>query len=620
LTKVAVFLIPVALVVGMAGFDGIGGPPPSQNSPPQNLEIRTWYDLDTVRDNLAGNHTLMNDLDFTTPGYWELASPISNQGEGWEPIGFVERIFWDSPCGGGGSRTDWYGLNGTFDGQGYEIRDLYIDRPTENDVGLFGVVDEGGVIKDISAVNVTVIGDHYIGGLVGRNRGTVGNSYSSGKVDGYHGVGGLVGWNYLGTVSDSYSTGSVTGDWYVGGLVGINNGGTVSNSYSTGNVTGDEDVGGLVGINDQGTVSNSYYNYDEVLINGDSVITIGALSNEDFDQWLAHDKFLDVNERLPQEDGYYVVKNVTDFKGLLAFGQDDSLKFRLANDLDLGDEPDFYIPYLAGEFDGNGHKISNLSFNFDFVSNVGLFGYLASGGKVTHVGVENVNITGYVDIGGLVGRSYGTVSNSYSTGSVTGATDVGGLVGFDNWGTVSDSYSTGSVTGEDAVGGLVGANRGAVSNSHSSSDITGDSYVGGLVGFNLEEGSVSNSYSRGNVTGHEYVGGLVGWNEQGAVEKSYSTGSVTDSSLRGGLVAYNSRGGTVRNSFWDKETSGIDVSDEGTGKNTTEMKNIDTYTKTETEGLDEKWDIADVFPGKPDQSRIWNIVDGATYPFLSWQP
>jgi hypothetical protein len=239
-TKVGVFLIPVALVVGMAGctgddgsYPGPRGHPPSQNSPPQNLEIRTWYDLDALRNNLAGNHTLMNDLDFTTPGYWELASPISNQGEGWEPIGFVQVIFWDSPflCSGG-SREDWYGLNGTFDGQGYDIRDLFTDRPDESDVGLFGVVDEGGVIKDIGAVNVTVIGEYYVGGLVGRNRGTV---------------------------SDSYSTGSVTGDWYVGGLAGINDGGTVSNSYSTGDVTGNEDVGGLVGINDQGTVSNSFW-------------------------------------------------------------------------------------------------------------------------------------------------------------------------------------------------------------------------------------------------------------------------------------------------------------------------------------------------------------------------
>ena len=199
-----------------------------------------------------------------------------------------------------------------------------------------------------------------------------------------------------------------------------------------------------------------------------------------------------------KENGYYVLNNVSDFKELLAFGQDGSLKFRLTNDLDLGNEANFYIPYLAGEFDGNGHKILNLSFDFDFVSQVGLFGYLASGGKVTQVGVENVNITGAYLVGGLVGGNDGTVSNSYSTGNVTGDDYVGGLVGY-NWkGTVSNSYSTGSVAGKWDVGGLVGISEGTVTNSYSSGSVTGWYSVGGLAGIN--EGTVTNSYSSGSVT------------------------------------------------------------------------------------------------------------------------
>jgi hypothetical protein len=210
----------------------------------ENLEIRNWYDLDAVRYSLAGNHTLMNDLDSTTPGYTELACPTANQGAGWQPIG----TSWDNP------------FTGSFDGQGYEIRDLFINRPGEDFVGLFG--DTEGVIKDIGVVNATVSGHAWVSGLVGLNGGgTVSNSYFTGSVTGTGNgmfgstVGGLVGANG-GTVSNSYSSGSVTGSWYVGGLVG-QNWYTVSNSYSTGSVTGDRDVGGLVGHND-GTVSNSY--------------------------------------------------------------------------------------------------------------------------------------------------------------------------------------------------------------------------------------------------------------------------------------------------------------------------------------------------------------------------
>jgi len=53
LAKISVFLIIAALIAGMVGCDGDG------YTPSQNLEIRTWYDLDDVRDNLSGNHTLM---------------------------------------------------------------------------------------------------------------------------------------------------------------------------------------------------------------------------------------------------------------------------------------------------------------------------------------------------------------------------------------------------------------------------------------------------------------------------------------------------------------------------------------------------------------------------------
>jgi hypothetical protein len=262
LMRFCVFLIAAALIAGMAGCDYT--PPPSEN-----LEIRDWYDLDAVRDNLRGNHTLMNDLDSTTAGYEELASPTANGGKGWQPIGFI--------IGEGGPI-----FKGTFDGQGYEIRDLYINRPNEDFVGLFGPMD--GVIRDVGAVNVTVVGKQSVGGLAGwvltvsdsysigsvtgnkyvgglaGSGSSVSNSYSTGDVTGIEDVGGLLGYT-AGTVSNSYSTGDVTGIENVGGLLGDNSGGTMSDSYSTGSVTGEEVVGGLVGRN-TGSVNDSYSSGD----------------------------------------------------------------------------------------------------------------------------------------------------------------------------------------------------------------------------------------------------------------------------------------------------------------------------------------------------------------------
>jgi hypothetical protein len=287
--RFSIFCIAIAFIVGVSGCGN------GNNSPlPQNLEIRDWYDLDAVRDNLDGSHTLMNDLDSTTAGYMELAGRAANEGKGWQPIG---------------STAVNGAFVGSFDGQGYEICDLFINRPDEPDVGLFGVVETGAIIENVGVVsgNITgyeavgslvaysrgtvrnsyasgnITGDLDVGSLVGVNDGTVGNSYSSGSVTGRDGVGGLVGKNE-GTVSNSYSIGTVNGDDFVGSLVGINGGalsdshtsgtvngndfvgglvgrneGVVSKCYSTGSVTGDEHIGGLVGQDLYGVVSNSFW-------------------------------------------------------------------------------------------------------------------------------------------------------------------------------------------------------------------------------------------------------------------------------------------------------------------------------------------------------------------------
>ena len=257
--RISILLIMIALIAGM---EGCLFPPATKN-----LEIRTWYDLEAIRDNLSGHHVLMNDLDSTTAGYQELASPTANDGKGWHPI-----------IGAGGDPP----FTGTLDGQGYEIRDLFIDLPGIGYVGLFSIVGESGRIENVGVVNADVNSTAYIGSLVGVNLGTVSNSYSSGTVSCWLSAGGLVG-NNVGTVSNSYSsgnvtsiygggslaggnsgtvsncyaTGSVTSGQGAGGLVGTNNG-TVVNCYSVGSVTGDSDIGGLVGYS-EGTVGNSFW-------------------------------------------------------------------------------------------------------------------------------------------------------------------------------------------------------------------------------------------------------------------------------------------------------------------------------------------------------------------------
>ncbi len=291
LKTVGVLLLALALVAGVTGCDPSPVPYPG---PSLDLEIRTWYDLDAVRDNLAGRHRLMNSLNASSPGYEELAGPTANQGKGWDPIG--THLSDD--------RHKYKAFTGTFDGQGYEISDLSIDRPILFYAGLFGYVQDG-IIDSVLLLNAAVTGSMYVGGLVGWNHGVVTNSSAMGNVvSRQHIAGGLVGWNggsviichaaanvtgdqavgglvggNSGNVDSSYSTGSVNGRWGVGGLVGVSEG-AVANSCSAGSVTGREGVGGLMGRNG-GTLSNSY---SAATVAGD--IRVGGLVGENYYDFL----------------------------------------------------------------------------------------------------------------------------------------------------------------------------------------------------------------------------------------------------------------------------------------------------------------------------------------------
>ena len=292
---------------------------------------------------------------------------------------------------------------------------------------------------------------------------------------------------------------------------------------------------------------------------------------------------------------------------------------------------------FTGSFDGQGNEISGMFINRPDEYSVGLFGAIGVGAIVQNIRMLNADVAGEWLVGGLVGGNWGDVINSYASGTVSGEDCVGGLVGgnsggvsnscsaanvtghwdiggllgcSDSNGTVISSYSVGNVNGEWAVGGLMGGNLGGVvTKSFSDSGVMGDDYVGGLIGDN--QGTVSDAYSIGSVTGEWYVGGLVGDNDSsGTVNNSYASGSVVGYSSVGGLVGSN--WGTVSNAFWDTDTSGTNESEGGTGKTTTEMSDIATFS---TVG----WNIIAVASAQTDPAYIWNIVTGETYPFLSWQ-
>ena len=160
-------------------------------------------------------------------------------------------------------------FTGVFDGNDHVIRNVDIDTPDEDYVGLFGYVGPGAHLRNVGIADADIVGDKYVGGLVGYNayRSSIINCHAVGSVTGVSYVGGLVGYNawyisiaYRSSIINSYATGSVTGGSYVGGLVGYSAlFSSIINCYASGSVSGVSSVGGLAGRNaGHGSISGCY--------------------------------------------------------------------------------------------------------------------------------------------------------------------------------------------------------------------------------------------------------------------------------------------------------------------------------------------------------------------------
>ena len=174
---------------------------------------------------------------------------------------------------------------GTFDGKGKTISNLYINAISENTgfigyAGFFGYVDAGSIknitfnnakvnstgfrstgilaggagsciIEDIKTLaSCSVEGIDNAGGIVGMAKGNISNCENHAAVKSAVYVGGIAGW-YDGSdnsITSCANYGVVTGSGNnVGGMVGYFRSGTIQNSANYGNITGYEYVGNLIG-------------------------------------------------------------------------------------------------------------------------------------------------------------------------------------------------------------------------------------------------------------------------------------------------------------------------------------------------------------------------------------
>jgi filamentous hemagglutinin family protein len=207
------------------------------NRPALYTVIQNVEQLQAMRNNLSANYLLGNNIDATATASW-------NGGAGFVPVGNAT-----------------YAYRGDFDGLGYSINGLTINRPSTNNVGLFGVIF-GSQISNIGLTNAAITGRDKVGGVAGHFYGSVRQSYVTGRVSGRQFVGGLIGYSG-GSIRQTYSAADVSGsDSFVGGLIGFASdfGTIIEESYATGQVGGTTlYIGALIGTLD-GSILNTYWN------------------------------------------------------------------------------------------------------------------------------------------------------------------------------------------------------------------------------------------------------------------------------------------------------------------------------------------------------------------------
>ena len=470
------------------------------------------------------------------------------------------------------------------------------------------------------------------GGLVGRNEGAISASYASGRVTGDHGsAGGLVGSRETGsTVTAGYWDTATSGQSTGGGGVGqttseLQTPTAYSGIYAAWNVDIDGETGGdepwdfgtadqypalTVDFDGNGTATWEEFgeqrpapvaarvDYDT---DNDGLIEVASLAQLHAMRW-------DLDGNGFATDAGYALAFPDAPPGMGC--RTGCTGYELTGDLDFDtngngarDVSDGYWNGGAGwepvgnhrtkftaRFEGNGHTIANLFIARSSTDDVGLFGVTSSASVVRNVGLRATDVTGKDNVGGLVGKSAGTISASYARGTVAGNRRIGGLVGWnETTGTISASYAAGTVAGKG---------------DH-------DNNMGGLVGWNV--GAISASYATGAVAGNDNnsgnTGGLVGRHD-GAISASYASGRVTgDHGAAGGLVGSKHSSSTVTAGYWDTATSGQSTGGGGVGQTTSALQ-----TPTGYSGIYAAWNVdIDGVTGTDDP---WDFGTADEYPAL----
>ena len=494
-----------------------------------SMLVNDIYQLEAIQDaafgNMGGSYAQGTSFSAFDTANW-------NDGAGFVPVGSELKPFTGYFSGNGGSAT-------------YKILDLHINRPDEDNVGLFGFASGAG-FGAVNVVDSLIVGRNHVGGIAGQavNHSRFGSDNVRKRVK-----------ESDGQTTITTSENNITGQENVGGIVGKMTDGSIRYSASGATVAGNNNVGGLAG---EITGEAAGEKYGE-----------GYYANIYFSN---NKGYYSANETA--EQGYGVVKgtgiNTGGLVGSLNSTAEISVTESASNGQVYGKDN---VGGLTGQLAG-GKILYSYNTNEDTILGKSSIVTAASVGDGTSIYGE---VNGVNNVGGIVGKmTDGIIEQSYNAGNVAGDVNVGGVAGNLSGGTIEKAYNADNntvlytSTNDKAYYGF----KDNVGNSYiynqadqswlktDSNEISSEIALNDLPAENQRTYYNRLAYRDAVVKGQKNVGGVVGTMSGGAINQVYTAGKVKATGVENiGAYVGEYINGTISDSFYvTRQNDDTDIS------------------------------------------------------------
>jgi len=415
-------------------------------------------------------------------------------------------------------------FDGYINGNGYAIKNMRIDTSVSEKLGFIRTLK--GRIDNMAFENCYLATEKQVtecGIIAGVNNGTISNCHVSGGIQAAKGefIGGIVGRN-LGSIIGSSSNVNVKGDRHVGGIAGfVSNIASVKDLNNFEDIYGAQYVGGLfgevwgVGGNTEGLTNGGTVNGSASYVGGIAGYVFGAKASEL--SKLANSGTISGASYIGGIFGYVNNAPLTGIASATNHGKVSGTSY-IGGIVGQG----LLITVYSSENDG---AITGQSYIGGLAGEGGTFWTCMNSGNVKMLYLSNAVGNQYQYLGGIAGKC-SAASECSNSGKVDYSGDVPAII-FDN--------ATLSLVPNAAikyVGGIAGYAAAESNGNTNNAKITGRYNVGGIFGVYAFT-KLDSSKNTASVTGLDYVAGIASMASTADITNCQNSGAISGATASG---------------------------------------------------------------------------------------